>query len=75
MVEFCGNCNSSLPRADLTVARGEIFLSHDYVCPFCKEPASGRNVESKDLPLPSENKDVVVSDGKAAETEPMKEPA
>ena len=71
MVEFCGNCQSSLPRADLTVARGEIFLSHDYVCPFCKTPASSKNVESNDQPLPSDKKDVVVTGGRSAEADPL----
>lgn len=71
MVEFCDNCKSSLPKADLTIAGGELFPSHDYVCPFCSEPSSPQKQGTTDLPLPSDNKDIVIGAGKTSTADPM----
>ncbi len=71
MVEFCDNCKSSLPKADLTIAGGELFPSHDYICPFCNEPSSPKKEGTIELPLPSDKMDIVIGAGKAAEADLM----
>lgn len=70
MVEFCDNCKSSLPRADLTIAGGELFPSHDYICPFCSQPATPQKQVTSDIPVPSNEKDVIIRAGNAAEAAP-----
>ena len=65
MVEFCTLCETSLPKGDLTVKKGEIFTSHDYTCPDCGDIANPpKKAEKKEL-LPTKEKDVVFRKGKA----------
>ena len=68
MVEFCKACKSSLPKADITFTDGEMFASHDYLCPFCKEPANPAPVKHSQThapPSPSEENDVLIKDGQS----------
>ncbi len=67
MVEFCTVCETSLPKGDLTVKKGEIFTSHDYSCPDCGKIANPEKKSGKKEPFPTAEKDVVFRKGKAEE--------
>jgi hypothetical protein len=63
MVEFCTNCGAALPKGDVTIRGGELFTSHDYVCPNCNNVANPLKGEKPVDPEPDQDHDVVISDG------------
>lgn len=68
MVEFCTACGTSLPKGDLTIRKGKLFTSPDYVCPSCCKPANP-NAEPKqkpEAPEPDPETDIVIRKGKAS---------
>ena len=64
MVEFCTACGTSLPKGDLTVKKGKLSTSPDYVCPSCNKAA---NPLKEDAPAaePASNTDLVFKTGQA----------
>lgn len=74
MVEFCIECKSSLPKADITIIDGRAYASHDYECPFCRKPANPAPAKKPAAPAgppePSEAKDVLIRNGSAEPAEP-----
>lgn len=64
MVEFCTSCGTSLPKGDLTIKGGELFTSHDYVCPQCGKIANPCKVHPpKAEPEPGAETDLVIQGG------------
>jgi ssDNA-binding Zn-finger/Zn-ribbon topoisomerase 1 len=64
MVEFCTNCGTSLPKGDLTIKGGELFTSHDYTCPTCRNTANPEK-KGKKAPEPEAgpDADLMIKDG------------
>jgi acetone carboxylase gamma subunit len=66
MVEFCGSCGTSLPKGDLTIKKGKLFTSGDYVCPTCGKLANAKAEEHVHEVEPDMDKDIVIKKGKAS---------
>ncbi len=63
MVEFCTNCGGALPKGDLTIKGGELFTSHDYVCPNCRNVANPDKAKKPVAPEPDTEHDLVIKQG------------
>ncbi len=63
MVEFCTNCGGALPKGDLTVRGGELFTSHDYVCPHCRNTANPNKERKAAEPEADQDHDLVIKQG------------
>lgn len=73
MVEFCIECKSSLPKADVTIVDGQVYASHDYECPFCRKsanPAPNKPYHAPAFPDPSDAKDVLIRNGSSVWADP-----
>lgn len=74
MVEFCIECKSSLPKADVTIVDGKVYASHDYDCPFCKKPANPEPAMKAAAPAgspePTQERDVLIRNGSAESADP-----
>jgi len=63
MVEFCNACGTSLPKGDLTFLRGQVYTSHDYICPSCQLPANPLRTREAAAPEPKEDGELVFRKG------------
>ncbi len=63
MVEFCKACGTSLPRGDVTINKGKLFTSHDYVCPSCGGAANPDPEADEAIPDPETDSEMTFKDG------------
>ena len=64
-VEFCTQCNQSLPVGDLSFKDGKALTSRDYVCPNCGKIANP-DTTAASAAEPSTEKDLVIRGGDAS---------
>jgi hypothetical protein len=62
MVEFCKSCGVSLAKGDLTIYKGQSFISHDYICPECGQLANP--TLRPNTPQPTHEYDIVFRGGR-----------
>jgi hypothetical protein len=55
----------------MTIHNGEMFVSHDYPCPFCQNPANPSPEPIREVVIPTHEQDIHIVAGEVSGTEPL----